>query len=248
MNKLAAKNSQAKLLEIMKKIGFILSLVLITVACSSTLAQETKTELRDVTGFNEIDVSEGIRVTLTMGSEEKAEVTTNGEYIEKIITKVDGDVLKIYIEGKGKWTKHKKIEVKVMAKEIKKIHASSGSSIHSTNSIKTEEFKLSVSSGASANLECETNYAYASASSGASMKIKGSTTHFAAKASSGASISGDQLKAKKVKADVSSGAHIKLYADEEIKAEASSGGSIKYSGSPTMKDIHKSSGGSVRSN
>jgi hypothetical protein len=71
---------------------------------------------------------------------------------------------------------------------------------------------------------------------------------FKAEASSGSSIDADQLKAQRVKADVSSGATIKCNVEEELIAEASSGGSVKYSGSPKMVDVDKSSGGSVRKN
>lgn len=244
MNRLEHKNLQTQILKIMKRIGFILSVALIAFACSSTIAQETQE--RKVTSFNEIDVSEGIKVTLTMGDEEKVEVIADEDYIEKVMTEVDNNSLNIYIKGNNNWMKGRKVEVKVVAKKIAKIHASSGSSLNSTNKIKNNEIKISVSSGAGANIECEGDYVYVSTSSGAQAKVKGTAGHFGGKASSGSNISASNLKAKKVKADVSSGANIKIHASKEIEAKASSGGSVRYSGSPEMKDIHKSSGGSVK--
>jgi len=244
MNSLVKINIQTQILKMMKKIGIILSIVLIAFACTSTLAQET--QIRKVSGFIGIEVSEGIKVTLTMGDEEKVEVFADKEYIDKVITEVNGNDLEIYIKGNNNWNKGRKIEVKVTAKDINKIHASSGSSLTTTNKIKTNELKISVSSGAGANVECEVDYVFTDASSGANAKIKGNTNHFGGTASSGSSISANDLKAQKAKADVSSGASIKIHAVKEIKAEASSGGSVKYSGSPEIKDIHKSSGGSVR--
>ncbi len=69
---------------------------------------------------------------------------------------------------------------------------------------------------------------------------------FKTDASSGSHIHASDVKALKVKADVSSGASIHVNAEEELIAEASSGGSVKYTGSPTNVDVDKSSGGSVR--
>jgi hypothetical protein len=46
-------------------------------------------------------------------------------------------------------------------------------------------------------------------------------------------------------ATVSTGAKVSVSAGKELQARASTGGSIKYKGGATVKDIKRSTGGSV---
>lgn len=226
----------------LKTIFAILTLSL--VACISD-AQET-TQVRNVTNFSGIDVSEGIKVELTYGNKEFVEVSADKEYIDKVMTELNGDELDIYIKGnnwKG-WKKH--ILVKVTAKTIKSIDVSSGASLTTQNLLESETLKMSASSGANMKVAFKAPNVKCSASSGASASLKGAAKFLNTQASSGAGIDAMDVVAMQVNADVSSGAHIKVHAEKELEADASSGGSLKYSGNPKMVDIDKSSGGSVR--
>lgn len=214
---------------------------------ATALNAQDKTEVRKVSGFNGIDVSEGIKVELTYGDKEFVEVTADEEYIESVITEVDGSTLEIHLKGNNWNMRNRHILVKVTAKQIEKLEASSGSSIITQNLIETENLKMHVSSGAGLKVAFKATTASCGSSSGANAKLKGDVGSFETDASSGASIHADELQAKKVNADVSSGASISVSVSDELIADASSGGSIRYIGSPKMKDIEKSSGGSVHS-
>ncbi|MCP4355860.1 MAG: DUF2807 domain-containing protein [Proteobacteria bacterium] len=230
----------------MKKINLLLTL-LFTVIISANLSAQEK-QIREVSGFSIIDVAEGIKVTLTMGDKERVEVIAPADYIDNVVTEVDGDELNIHIKGHNNGNKGRNVEVNVTAIKIKGIDVSSGASVKTTNAIKAEFLSVSVSSGANAKVEFNAEKASADASSGASCTLRGAANYFKADASSGSHITANDVKAQHVKADVSSGAGIKVHAEKEIKADASSGGSVSYSGSPEMVDVEKSSGGSVRKN
>ena len=205
-----------------------------------------KTEVRNVTGFSGVDVSEGIKVELTLGDKEFVEVTADEEYIDKVITVVNGDELDIYLKGNNWKGSKRNILVKVTATKINSIEASSGSSVVSQNLIDSDDLEMSASSGSNIKIAFKAPKASCDVSSGASAKLKGVAKYFDTDASSGAGINAFEVKAVIVKADVSSGAHINVHAEEEINAEASSGGSVKYTGNPKTVDVDKSSGGSVR--
>ena len=222
-----------------------LTTIILALASVLVFAQE-KTEVRNVTGFSKIDVSEGIKVELTLGNKEFVEVTANEEYIDLVITEVSDGELDIYIKGNNWNSKNRKVLVKVTATKVESIDVSSGASVTSQNLIESDELEMSASSGSSLKIAFKAKDASCDVSSGATAKLKGVAKYFDTEASSGSSIHASEVIAVKVKADVSSGASISVHAEEEIDAEASSGGSIKYSGSPKMVDVDKSSGGSVR--
>jgi len=228
------------IMKILKIFAALFFLILTT----TTFAQ--KTEIRDVTGFSGVDVSEGIKVELTFGDKEFVEVTADEEYIDQVMTVVSGDELDIYLKGNNWKGGKRNILVKVTASKVNLIEASSGSSVTSQNLIESDELEMSVSSGANIKIAFKAPKASCDASSGANAKLKGVTKYFSADASSGAGISAFEVKAVNVKADVSSGAHVYVHAEKEIDANASSGGSIKYTGNPEIVDVDKSSGGSIR--
>jgi len=230
----------------MKTLKLLAAIVLI--AFSTTVNAQEKTEVRDVKGFTSVDVSEGIKVLLTYGDKEFVEVTADADIMDKIATEVNGSELDIYIKGNNWNGGKRKVIVKVTAIKIESLDASSGSSIVTTNTIESETLTTSVSSGASIKATINAQKVSCDASSGAHASLTGKTTMFRGDASSGSSIDASELKAKRVNADVSSGATIKCNAEDELIAEASSGGSVKYSGSPKTVDVDKSSGGSVRKN
>ncbi len=229
----------------MKTIKIFAALLVISITTTFTIAQE-KTEVRNVIGFSEIDVNEGIKVELTYGNKEFVEVTADEDYIDRVITEVKGNELNIYMKGNNWNGWNKKVLVKVTATKLESIDASSGSSVVSQNLIESTDLEMSVSSGATIKIAFKAPKASCHTSSGANAKLKGVAKFFNTKASSGSSINADEVKAVIVNADVSSGASISVYANDELNAEASSGGSIKYYGKPKMVDIEKSSGGSVR--
>ena len=224
----------------------IATLIIVVLVSSCTSFSQKKTEIRNVTGYTEIDVNEGIKVELTLGIKEFVEVTADEDIIDRVITEISGNELNIYLKGNSWRDNRKTVLVKVTATKIESIDASSGADIISQNLIKSDKLEMSVSSGASIQIAFKTLEASCNASSGADAKLKGASKYFEVEASSGANINADKVVAMKVEADVSSGADITVHAEEEIDAEASSGGSIKYSGSPKIVDIEKSSGGSVR--
>ena len=205
-------------------------------------------QTRQVTGFHGISVSSGIHLQLTQENVEKVVVEAESDDMEKIITKVEDGILKIYIKDKS-WSgfnwKNRTLKVYVSFKEMDQLHASSGSGVDVESPLKLRSLALHVSSGANVKLDLEATDMDVSASSGCGIDLKGKAKEIKAEASSGSHINAAELECKKCKASVSSGAGIKVNVTEDLDANASSGGSISYSGNPATKNIHKSSGGGV---
>ena len=80
----------------------------------------------------------------------------------------------------------------------------------------------------------------------ANIYLSGECNEHKAAVSSGAGIASQDLEANHVRASASSGAEVKVWANESLDASASSGGRIKYEGSPSDINRSKSSGGSIR--
>lgn len=204
------------------------------------------TEDRNISSdFTAIKVSQGINVKLTQGIDVDLSVEADDNIIDLIVTEVEGDVLKIYLD---KNVSRATRTVYLTAININSIRTSSGAMVSGENTIKTTSIDLKSSSGSEINIDLIADNVDSDVSSGANMRLSGTTMTFDGDASSGSHIKANNLKSEVSRADVSSGASIDVYASEKIIAHASSGGDIDYSGNPKTVNKSKSSGGSISKN
>lgn len=232
-----------------KLISFILFIAAFvqTEALYATPAKGDR-QTRQVSGFHGVSVSTGIDLYLTQKNSEEVVVETDADDIDKIITEVEGGILKIYMKEKS-WfhmnMKNVHRKVFVSFKTLDKLYASAGSDVVSESPLKLDNLKIDVSSGSDVKLELETNELSVESSSGSDVTLKGKAKFLQASASSGSDINADELETRKCSASTSSGSDIRVHVTDELSASASSGGDITYSGNPSKKDINKSSGGGV---
>jgi hypothetical protein len=223
---------------------------LLTLMISCSFAQEPKDskgkeicQVRNVTGFSEIYVSEDIKVNLNQGDREFVEVIAKDDIINEVLTEKHGNELKIHMKGNN--YHNVKVTVNVVAIKIESLTVDSDASLFTEKEINSEKLRLEVSSDATLNVLFKASEVYCKASSDGSAKLKGEVENFTVEANSDANINAKEVKAVNVKADVSSDADIKVNVSGNFKAYANSDGSIEYSGNPKTKDIDKSSDGSV---
>lgn len=227
-------------MKIFKTIG--LAILFLTLVNFTTFAQ--KSEERNVGNFSEVKVSQAINCYLKEGNNEKVRVEVDGIDLDDVITEVSGDRLNIHLDRGNFRNVH--VKVYVTYKSLEEISVSSAADVYSESVIKSESLELSASSAGSMDLEIDVNELSISASSAADVELKGKANYFEVGASSAAEVDAYDVLSKKVRADASSGATIKVNATEEINADASSGASIRYKGNPLRSNTDSSSGGSVR--
>jgi len=200
-------------------------------------------EVRQVAEFDQIHVSRGMNVYVTQGSPAKVVVIADNNLHELIETKVEGGILKVFINENIRWAKEKKVMVTV--EKLSAVQTSSGSNVWSTNQIMSENLELKASSGANLTVDVNTKYLKADCSSGANLKLSGLAKEADLEASSGANLKGPDLKAENCKMRVSSGANVSSTVSGRLEAHASSGGNVVYYGEPTETDVNTSSGGNI---
>jgi hypothetical protein len=194
--------------------------------------------------FTEIKVSRGLDVYLTQSDDVSLIVEADENLHDIIITEVDNGVLRITTDENISFSKSKK--VMVTFKDIKKISATSGSDVFSTNTIVTDNLELTTTSGSDMELDINVQVADCRSTSGSDLRVSGRTDKLYAEATSGSDIKAGNLKAKVSEARATSGADITLNTSEELYAKATSGGDIKYYGNPERVTKKDGVSGSIR--
>lgn len=233
------------------KIITLFVLATLTISCAGNMFNSVNgnrnvtTENRKIDdNFSVVKVSTGLDLYITQGDKISLTIEADENLHDLIKTEVNKKgKLSIYSE-KNIW-KSKAQKVHLTVTNIEELIATSGSDVYTENTLKANNFKVTVTSGSDAKINVEANNVTSIATSGADLNISGSTTKHTSAATSGSSIYAFGLKSKQTNASVTSGADIDVYASESIDAKATSGGDIDYKGNPTTVNKKESSGGDV---
>lgn len=211
---------------------------------------DANAEIRSVSAFHGIKVSNGIELHLSQGGNPSIAVSASTiEYRNKIKTEVSDGVLKIYYENNnwnGWSSKGKNLKAYVSVAQIDILNGSSGADVLVDGTINANNLSMDFSSGADFDGSINAINLTVHESSGADMDIKGSVKELLIDVSSGSDFSGFGMIAETCNAEASSGAGVEVTVNKDLSANASSGGSIRYKGSAIISKFTKSSGGSIK--
>lgn len=200
-------------------------------------------EFRKIKEFDELEVSHGINVYITMGNRTSLEVETSEDLMEKLVTEVKGDKLRIYFDGNFMWVKT--ANVYLQAEELTKISASGGADVEGEDKIRGDDLVLKASGGSDIRLDIDVDNLEVEVSGGADIELAGRTDYLEASTSGGSDLKAYELIAQKARLEASGGSDIKIQVEEDLEARASGGADIKYRGNPHKIDTRDSSGGDV---
>ena len=95
---------------------------------TALMAQESET--RNVGSFKGVKAAEGIDVYLKKSDKESVKVESSGIPVNKVITEVSGDYLKIHLAD-GRYNRSRTVKVYVTYVDLKGLSASSAANIYS---------------------------------------------------------------------------------------------------------------------
>jgi len=200
-------------------------------------AQETKN--LHLTNFSGVSVSAGIELHILQGTTEAEKIVASSDFIDEVVVEKSGSTIKV--GWKEHWSfskmwKNKSAKVYITYKKLNSIAASSGSSLRTENTLKTDHLDASVSSGASIEAKIICADLNLEASSGASAALTGAANNLKLEASSGSSVEAVGLATQYARANTSSGADVRLNVSKALETTSSSGSNIRFKGNATLKN------------
>ena len=215
----------------------VLCFIALAIYASPLAAQETRNI--SVSNFSGVSVGAGIDLHIAQGNSESAKIVAESDVMDQVKIEKNGNDLKI--GWKDSWNmnkmfKNKSAKVYVTYKKLNSITASSGSSLKTDNTLKTDHLAAAVSSGANMDANIVCNELQLSTSSGAVASLSGTATNMEVNSSSGSNVNAVNLATQYARASTSSGADVKINVAKALEAHASSGGNIGYKGAADVKD------------
>ena len=193
--------------------------------------------------FDVIEAKTGINVIIEQSSIVSIKAKTDEDLQEHLKTEVSNGVLSIYFDESINSAQERTVYVNLP--NVKRISSSSGASVESASTIKSENLDLKSSSGSDMKLTVNSRNLSCDSSSGSKITAKGKSENVRTESSSGSSIELSDLEVANAVCKSSSGSSTKVNPLESLDADASSGSSIKYYSTPKQIRIDESSGASV---
>lgn len=236
----------------MKKLLF--TVLLASIAFTAPYAQKTINDLhaqkREVSSFHSIEVSTGILLVLTEGEKEEVAVSASSEeFRDKIVSRVENGVLKLYYENKvGSVNKQKEIKdlkAYVSYKSIKSLNVNTGAEVQVDGTLNGNDLKISANTGAIISGKIKVAVLKVDQNTGSKITLSGTAVKMEVSGDTGSKFTGSELETEVCNASVRTGAIISVNAQKELIAKANTGGNIRYKGEAAVKNIKKNTGGSV---
>lgn len=230
----------------MKKLRKIKITMVMLLMAVFVYAQDNET--RDLRSFTEISVAEGIEVIAEKGTENSVEINTRRIDLDRVLTEVRGGRLSIRIDNKWyKSTPRHDVKIKLTyTDELERIKVNTGAELLVKGEIKGRRLNIDTSTSGMVELKVAVEFLDMRASTSGRIEVEGTSEEVDAGASTGGTIYAYDVTSKDVSAKASTGADIRVNAEDYLRGKASTGGSVYYRGRPKTS-MSSSTGGSVRS-
>lgn len=223
---------------------------LIVSAQETTVINDKNAEVRKVSGFHAIKVSNAFDVIIKQGNEEAVVVSAADEkYIKRIKAEVVNGVLRISYDNENvwKWTnENRKLRAYISVKNIDMIDASGATDIKIDGVLRGGNLKVDLSGASS----LKGNIAYSSMrvdqSGASSSKISGSVTTLDIDVSGASDFTGFDLVTENCKADASGASDIKITVNKDLRVNASGASDVQYKGTASISDFRTSGASSLK--
>ncbi|MDB5137413.1 MAG: hypothetical protein JWP37_4016 [Mucilaginibacter sp.] len=208
---------------------------------------EQKTEDRHLSGFNAVNLAGSFDVYITQGSTESVKVEAPDEVISRIITEVDGGVLKIYNKNDhfhwgDMFGSHKKIAIYVTAKDLNSISVSGSGDIFFKEGIHTSTLRLKVTGSGDMLGKVDVKVLESSISGSGDMKLSGRAESSTVSVVGSGDFTARNLITVNTAVRVSGSGDAEISASNKVDASVAGSGDIRYTGG--AKNISSSKSGS----
>lgn len=212
--------------------------------------KDPNVQKREIGNFHGIEVGTGVELVLTEGRlPEVAVSAATAEFRDKIVTKVQDGILKIYYESKlgavNKRNESKHLKAWVSYQTLDILKANTGAEVSFSGVVKSTSLKLDANTGASVKGEVNIDDLKVSQNTGSRVSLTGKATRLSVDGDTGSKFVADEMTTTDCNVKVSTGAQVSVRAENALEVKASTGGVVKYRGNASIREIKTNTGGTV---
>ena len=194
------------------------------------VVNDENAEVRPITSFHAIHVSNSFDVIITQGGEESLAVSaSNKEDLPAIKTTVEKGVLKIWFDQKNSWwPKNRKLKAYISVKNINELKGSGAADIEIEGTLQATDLKLNFSGASDLDGKIVTTNKLDIHLSGASdVSISGSASEVEIDASGASVVKAFDFKTNNCVVDASGASKVRITVEKELSASLSGASKVQ---------------------
>ncbi len=217
---------------------------LIVFLFSWLVSNAQKTETREISSFDKIEVTGNIKVEMKMGETESIKIKTMNVDPSEVVTEVKNKLLKIKM-GSNLFDDNVQVTIYVAFKEIREVTSNAGAEIKIQDKIKGDKIFASATSGGRILMEVDLNAIEIKVYQGAHIEVSGNCKIQESFISTGGVLSATKFECDEVFIKMNAKAQAELIANKKIQANVKSGASLSFFGNPEEESLKTSLGGNI---
>jgi hypothetical protein len=206
-------------------------------------------EDRHLTGFNAVSVSGSFDVYITQGSTESVKVDAPSDVIDRIVTEVEGGVLKIYTKnnngGSWDWGSNKKRIVYVSIKNVNAVTLTGSGDVFFKDGLRAPSLKLKLNGSGDLTGKVEVKTLESSIGGSGDITISGRAESSLVSVAGSGDFTGQNLITTNTSVRVAGSGDARVNAADKIDASVIGSGDIHYTGAARNVSSSKAGSGSV---
>ena len=211
-------------------------------------SQAQTNEERNLDYFDQLKVYGPFRVYLEKGAEQKISISSYEWLEDEIIIEVKNNRLKIKMRNETEVLKnqeHRRVRIFLTYTDLNDIQAVAGADLLSLSTIKAGRLNLSVTKGATCDLDVEVTKLEITINTGGVLHLEGVAKNQESAVHTGGVLHAFYLESEDVNIKAHTGGVAEVRANQSIEAKSGTGASITFRGRPQNRDLNTSLGGSI---
>jgi len=210
----------------------------------TTIAKAFDTEDRHLSGFSAVNVAGPFDVYIVQGSSESVKVEAPSDIIGRIVTEVEGGVLKIYSKSESNWNwgRNKKMVIYVSIKDVNAVSLTGSGDVYFRDGLKAPSLKIKLTGSGDITGKLDVKSLESTLSGSGDITISGRAETSTVSVVGSGDFTGQNLTTTNTSVRVAGSGDARINASAKIDASVVGSGDVHYTGGATS--ISKSKAGS----
>jgi hypothetical protein len=204
----------------------------------------TREEVREVPDFDGVQVSHGLKATVTVGPK-SVRVSGDEKWVGLVRTEVVDGKLRARMEKDAQGRRPSGLHLIISSPRVTSVETSGGAEVEA-EATATATFTAEASGGSEISVRnLDAKHLKVGTSGGAEVTLKGRADLLEVEASGGSEVHAQELSLKALDVDASGGAQVDANPSERIEADLSGGSSVHVDSEPAQREVSSSGGARV---
>jgi hypothetical protein len=214
---------------------------------AATSFAKADTQDRHLTGFNAVSVAGSYDVYITQGSTESVKVDAPSDIIDRIVTEVEGGVLKIYTKDNThwNWSGNKKMIIYVSIKNVNAVSLAGSGDVFFKDGLRAPSLKVKLTGSGDISGKVEVKDLESSIGGSGDITLTGRADNSTVSVVGSGDFTGSNLVTTTTRVKVAGSGDARVNANDKIDASVVGSGDVHYTGAAKNISSSKAGSGSV---